>query len=367
MLPARSAAQNQPRIEVDMSLFAARNPFLLPGDDAVTLGGQIAGKASAEWPLDFRTRIETGGSLAYRQYTREYGNFLTGSAELALVHRRNEYLSLRTELSFERVLPVEAVASSLDSAIDPVSLQDRYEVAQGVTVHTDARTALNARLGWSRIDPRGSLLLTPTDAISLDFGAENRIDAATTLGLGGQITSSRSSSGGDPHAWAVQAKAIRRFPRAWNAEIEIGVTRLSRLTPGSGRESGPVQFSGNGSLCHEPGHIRFCASAAVASVVSSFGGIQREVSAATSLDWRSSERGRLIARGEYRRSPQSGGPGGNLPDIEVLSLTSRYEHRLDGQFLLYGGAEFQQRTGLSDIRLNSLTFRTGLLYRIPRP
>lgn len=345
-----------------MSVFAARNPFLRPGEDAVTPGGQVSARAEATWPLDFRTSIETGGTLGYRQYGRGYGQFVTGGAELALVHRRNEYLSLRTEASFDRSLPIESVASSLDGAIDPVSLQDRYEASQSVTFRSDAYTTFTGRLGWSRIEPRGSLLLGKTTALSFDAGAERRIDPATTFGLAGQATTSRSAEGGDPRSWTVRGTATRRFPRAWDATVELGVTQVSRHGPGRGRETGPVQFAGSTSLCHAPGRMRFCASAAVGSVVSSFGGIQREVSAATTLDWRTGERGTLVARAEYRRSPQSS----ELPDLEVFSFVSRYEHQLDGRFAVYGGAEYQQRQGLSEGRMDSLTLRAGLLYRNPR-
>lgn len=345
-----------------MSVFAARNPFLRPGEDAVTPGAQITASAEAEWPLDFRTVIETEGTLGYRQYGRSYGQFLTGGAELALVHRRNEYLTLRTQASFDRSLPIESLGSSLDGAIDPVSLQDRYEASQSLTFRSDSYTTFTGRLGWSRIDPRGSALLGRTTAISFDAGAEKRLDPATTLGLTGQATTGRSTEGGDPRSWTVRGIATRRFPKAWDALIEFGVTQISRLGLVGGRETGPVQFAGYGSLCHAPARVRFCASAAIGSVVSSFGGIQREVSFATDLDWRTGERGTLVARGEYRRSPQ----GSVLPDLEVLSMVSRYEHQLDGRFAVYGGAEYQQRKGLSEGRMDSLTLRAGLLYRNPR-
>lgn len=351
-----------------MSLFAARNPFLLPENDTVTPGGQVAVKAGAEWPLDFRTKLETGGGIAYRQYSRKYGHFVTGSADLALIHRRNEYLSLRSEASLERVLPIEAMASSVDSAIDPVSIQLRYDLSQTATVHTSARTTFTGRLGWSRIEPRGSVLLAPTSAVSAEIGAETRIDAVTTLGAVGQGTTSRSATGGDPHAWSILAKAARRLPRAWNATVELGATRVSRRGLGRRRDIGPVQFSGNASLCQVPGRIRFCASAAVASVVGSFGGIQRETSATMSLDWRTSERGSLIARGAYVRAPRStASESPELPRLELLSLMSRYEHQLDGRFVLYGSAEYRRRVGIGDRPRDSLTFQTGLLYRIPRP
>ena len=368
LLPAVATAQSQPRIEVDMSLFAARNPFLLPEDDTVTPGGQLAVKAGAEWRLDFRTKLETEGAVAYRQYARRYGHFVTGRADVALVHRRNEYLSLRSAASFERVLPIEALASSVDSAIDPVSIQVRHDLSQAATVHTSARTAFTGHLGWSRIDPRGSTLLAPTSAVSAELAAETRIDSVTTLGAVAQVTRSRSATGGDPHAWSILGKAARRLPRAWNAAVELGATRVSRRGTGSRRETGPVQFSGRASLCQEPGRVRFCASAAVASVVGSFGGIQRETSAAMSFDWRSSARGTLAARGSYVRVPRSTGlQGFEVPGLELLNLIARYEHRLDERFVLYGGAEYRRRVGIGDTPLDSVTLQTGLLYRIPRP
>ncbi len=371
-----ASAQSRPYIEIDMSVFAAHNPFLRPGNDADIPGGQVILTAGGEWPLDHRTKIASEGNLAYRRYVREYGDFLTGNIEAALIHRRSEYLSLRTEASFERILPIEAVAASLDGAVDPISLQDRYDISQALTLHPDARTTLDGRLGWNRIIPRNSILLATTTAVSFDFSATTRVDAITTIGIAGQLASSRSDTSGDPRSWALRAKAARRFPKRWSAELEMGVTQISRrgldmAGLDMGRERGPVQFSGTANLCHEPGRVRFCTSAAVASVVSSFSGIQREISATTSLDWRTSERGRLVAGGEYRRSPQGAGAGsgggGGQGALEALTFTSRYEHRLDGRFTVYGGLEYQQRTGLADQKMNSLTFRAGLLLRMPRP
>lgn len=345
-----------------MTALAARNPFLVPGEDAFTAAAELAVKAHQDWQLAPGTRLDGAGNLAFRQYSREYGNFVTGRAALALDHRRNEYLSLLSEASFERVLPSEAQGDSIDAAIDPVSLQDNYQLAQTVTWHRDALSTVSGRLGWTRLDPRGSSLLEPTNALALTLNARRQVDRATTLGGVVAMTWSRSRSGGDPHAWSAQLTAERKFGPAWRAQVGLGATRTSQLDDLRQRQDSGVHFAGNALVCHEPRRVSACITASIQPVVSSYGGIRRETAVGATLGWRTGERGTLTANADYRRSPQPA----PSPDIDTMRLAARYDFLLDGQFALFAGPDYHRRTGIGGRAVDSIQFRIGVTIGIPR-
>lgn len=344
-------------------MFAGRNPFLVAGDDTFAVGGKIAARGRTGWTLAPGTRLDADGSVAFQQFSDNYGNFVTGAAALALDHRRNEYLSLRSEASFDRVLPTEAIADSIDSAIDPLNLQDRYSLAQSVTWHSNALTTMSGRFGWSRLDPRGSDLLEKTTALDASFDASGQIDAYTSVGARGNYTWTKSRSGGDPRAWSARITVQRRFANAWRAEFGVGVTQTSRLDDLGGRSGPGVQFAGNLRLCHEPGRLTACGTASIEPVVSSYGGIRRETALGATLGWRTSARGTISATADYRLSPQ---PAPD-PDIKAASVTARYDHRLSSRTSLFGGLEYRHRTDLSGRSVNAAVARLGITIGIPRP
>ncbi len=366
-LPGRAQAQAQPKpimpIEIDMSVFAARNPFLEPDDDVVTGGAVVSVRGRTDWQLAPGTDLDADGRVAFRQYTRRYGNFVTGRAALALNHRHNEYLTLLTEASFERLLPTETMVNSIDSAIDPISLEDNYNLSQTITWHSDALTTVNGRLGWSKLDPQGSSLLERTTAINLNVDAKRQIDALTTLGAVGMMTWSRTQTGGNPHAWSLLFTADRRIIDSWRLQAQAGISRTSQVDAIGVRRTGGVQFAGNASLCHDPGRFTACLTASIQPIVSAYGGILRETAYGATLSWRTSQRGTLTASADYRRSPQP------PPDraINTTQLAARYDFRLNQQFTLYAGPEYNRRTGLSGQKVDSTVFQIGVTIGLPRP
>lgn len=370
VLPERGEAQSQLQaqtrpvtpIEVDMSVFAARDPFL-EADNAVTAGAQLALRGRTDWQLAPGTVLDADGNVAFRQYSRKYGNFVTGRAAMALNHRRNEYLSLLSEASFERLLPAEAIGNSIDSAIDPVHLQDNYALAQTIIWHSDALSTVSGRLGWTRLDPRGSSLLERTSAIDLMINAKRQIDPLTTLGALGTMTWSQSRVGGDPHAWSFYLTAERRIVHSWRLQAQVGITRTSQLNILGVRQSGGAQFAGSARLCHEPGRLNACVTASIQPVVSAYSGILRETAYGASLSWRSSERGTLTASANYRRSPQP--PPSRA--IDTMQLAARYDFRLNRQVSLFAGPEYRRRTGVSGQTVDSTVFLIGVTIGLPRP
>ncbi|WP_395397404.1 hypothetical protein WBP07_32525 [Novosphingobium sp. BL-8A] len=372
-IPGRAAAQtlDQPQtqpqthtpIEIDMTIFAGRNPLLVTDDDAVTGGVEVGLRAGKDWQLSPGTKLGAEGNVAFRQYSRRYGNFVTGRAALALDHRHNEYLSFQSEASFERVLPAEATADSIDSAIDPLTLQNNYALRQTVTWNPNALSTISGQLGWRQLDPQGSSLLERTTAVDLSLNARRQIDALTTLGLLGMMTWSRSRAGGDPRAWSAYFTAERRIVHAWRLQAQVGVTRTSQLDTLGARQSGGIQFAGNASLCHDPGRISACVTASIQPVVSAYNGIQRETAYGATFSWRSSPRGTLTASADYRRSPQPA----PSPAIDTMRIAARYDFRLNQQTTLFAGPEYRRRTNVSGQTVDSTVFRIGVTIGLPRP
>ncbi|HUD30540.1 MAG TPA: hypothetical protein VMQ93_16850 [Novosphingobium sp.] len=359
--PAVAQTREQPYIEVDMSLFTGRNPFLLPGDDEMTSGGEIGARGKATVPVDHRTMLELDGAVAYRRYDRRYGPFVTGHALAALDHRNDEHLNLRTEASYERYLPLEGMVASIDAAIDPVSLQERFQINEEVRWRPDRVSTMTGMVMLSRIAPRNSPLLTRTDATTFVLSAERRIARTTWLGLETLVTHSTSDDGGDARSTTARFKGGARLARGLTAELGIGLAKISRRDPGGPRGGGAGQFTASGSLCYDPRQFRLCISGRVAPVVTSFDGIRREKSLNARFDLRTMPRANFSLEADYRSMPGTG----RLSDPEVLRASARYEHQLDGRVKLHIGADYDRRTGLARQTLDTWTVRVGATIRIP--
>lgn len=370
--PAPVAAQEKPYIEVDMTVFTGRNPFLIPGDTEITSGGQIGAEGRATVGVDYRTALELDGALAYRRYTRRFGTFVTGHAGAALEHRNSERLSLRTEAIYDRSLPLEMAVASIDAAIDPVSLQERYAIEQDIRWTPDRFTRIIGNVALTRISPRGSLVLTQTDAATLTASIERRVATTTWLGIEGQVTRSEARDGGVARAGSIGLKGGFRFARNFSADITAGLSKTSRSGPrgpGPDRpgEDGSGQFAARASLCYDPRRFRLCLSGAVSPVVTSFDGIRREKALNATFDLRTMPHANFHLEADYRAMPARAIPGTDrLADPKVMRAAARYEHQLDSRLTLNIGADYDRRTGLARQTLDAWTVRVGATFRIPR-
>lgn len=362
LVPANAAAQEQPPyIEFDMTGFTGRNLFLLTDDRKMNSGGEVSAQAGATLGVDAGTTLDLEGRIAYRRYSRRYGDFVTGYGKLALDHRGSERLSARTEASFERLLPLEGTNGTIDAAIDPVSLQDRYELKQSLRWRPDQYLTISGEGAWSRLSPRGSQLLRRTDAANFDLGAERRLSPFSWIGLGGSATFSKASDGSRSDAALFVLKAGTRVAPHFSVQAEAGASRTSRSGPGAPTDRTPLQLATSVSLCYDPRRLRVCLAGQIRPAVTGFGGIQREKVLTATFDFQTSERGTLSALGEYRSvpSPTFGS------DAKIVSLSTTYEHRLDDRFRLHVGADYDRRTGLSSQTQSSWTIRAGVTFRIP--
>jgi len=357
-----AAAQEQPPyIEFDMTGFTGRNPFLTTDDRKMTSGGEVSAQGSAGVRIDPKTTLDLDGKLAYRRYSRRYGDFVTGYARTAIDYRGSERFSARTEGGFERLLPLEGGTGSIDAAIDPVSLQERYELKQSMRWRPDQYMTVSGEAAWSRLSPQGSLLLRRTDATSFGLGLERRLSGTSWVGLGGMATFSKSADRSESDSAIFVLKAGSRIAPNLSIQAETGVSKITRREPGRPNENNPFQLTTALSVCYDPRRLRVCIEGRISPVVTSFGGIQREKVLTTTFDFQTSDRGRLSASGEYRSvpSPTFGS------DAKIVRLSTTYEHRLDDRFRLHIGADYDRRTGMTTQTQKSWTIRAGVTFRIP--
>ncbi|EJL23328.1 hypothetical protein PMI02_04226 [Novosphingobium sp. AP12] len=361
LAPAPAAAQEKPYIEVDMTVFSGRNPFLIPGDTAITTAGEIGLRGEATVAVDRKTSLALDGAGAYRGYDRKFGTFVTGHAMAKLAHRSSERFDLATEAAYERYLPLEGMTASIDAAIDPVSVQERYALDQDVRWHPDALTTLSGSVGWTRISPIDSPVLTRTDGTTFLLSAERRLSRTTWVGMETETTRSDSEGGGEALSYSVALKGGTRIARGLTAEFAAGISKISRTEGRGSRQGGSGQLTASASLCYDPRRFRFCLSGRVSPVITSFDGIRREKSLNATFDLKLMPRANFTIEADYRSMPGAG----RLSDPQVMRGSARYEYQVDRRLKLNIGADYDRRTGLARQTLDTWTVRVGATFRIP--
>lgn len=359
VMPATVLAQ--PRLEIDLGAFGSSNPFLLPGEDELTVGADVEVRAANAVSLNSRTMAEANGRIGVRQYSRRFGQFWTGRGAGALRHRRNEFLSFDTDAYYERVLPAEALAESVDAAIDPVSIRENYGASHSVLWRPNARTSVRGLAAWATTGPTRLSPLPRTSAFDFTLGIERRVSEVLTLGGRGQYTVSDSPLGGDAVVAAFRLTATRRLRGNWRGEVELGIEREAVALAGGGRDSGPARFSGRGILCVEPERTSLCVSSGLRSVLSGLG-LQRELSFGAVLRRRTAERGTLVLNADYRQAPIASSDR----DAEVLAVGSTYEHQVGRQFHVFGGVDYLRRGQPTGGDIDAVGGRVGISFRKAR-
>lgn len=355
------AQEVPPHIEFDMTVLGGRNPFLIANDRRMNAAAEISATGGAVLGVGPKTTLDLDGKLAHRRYARRYGSFVTGNADVALDHRSSEFLSLHSALSYARVLPLEAQVASIDAAIDPISLQDRYQARQDVQWRPDARTTIVGRVTWDRLSPRGSQLLSQIDATSFALSVQRRLSSTSWVGLSGIGTFSESRDGSSSDSAIVVAKAGVRIAAYLSVEGEAGISQIDRRETDGRRNDTPAQPTAAAALCYDPRRLRVCVSGRISPVVTTFGGIRREKSLSATFSLQTGQNGTLGAAADYRRAP---GPTFGT-EASVLRLSSSYEHRLDRRFTLHAGVDYDRRTGMARQPLDAWTVRVGVSFRIP--
>jgi hypothetical protein len=114
----KSEARSAVTLEFDVNALVSDNPFLTTEKERATGAVELVARPRAELQLDPRTNLDFTGEVGFRQYSRRYGNFVTGRSDLRLRHRRSEYLTINGQASYARDLVSDSLTDSIDFAVD---------------------------------------------------------------------------------------------------------------------------------------------------------------------------------------------------------------------------------------------------------
>lgn len=334
-------AQTMTRIEGEARVIASDNPFVLPGGDNGAIAGEVVVRPDVRWTLGPGTTARLNGALAFRQYSRRYGDFLTARAEAAVSHRDSEYLTVESNAVYSRDLPADALTEAIDFAIDSRSVRERLAWRGSLAWSPDARTTLTGAIGWERLRYPRSTWLAPANAWHLDVSGMRRISPRTWVGLRGSATRTDILGVARLDAHSVYATVTHRIGEVLDGNLDVGVEWSGYDRPGNSR----ARIAGRASLCYRPDPLDLCLTASRQSEVSGFGGLQQELAAGITVRRRVGTRGRINALAEYRRadlglldtstSARRFGVGYRHRLTERLSLTGEVDH-LARNFMLTG-------------------------------
>jgi hypothetical protein len=364
----RSLAQPRVGVEFDAAVFVSDNPFLLPGEDVGedlgTAAVDIAARPYLDWDLDPRTQLEFTGEVGFRQYLQHYGNFVTGFADLQLEHRRNEYLTVSGQLSYDRSLVTDPLsdsidfADSVDFAIDSTGIHETMEARPTVTWNPNARLTVTGDMGWRKLRYPGSVLLQATDAYDVGARASKRISPVMSVGAQARFTSSQSGDDSDSTVTSFNLVATRQLGANWHGDVQAGVEWSNLNDPGSPDQDSRAQFNGGFSLCHERTRLSACLTGSIRSEVSGFGGLQREKTLGARISNRMSERGTLTGEFDARQAKLPG----FADHARILRASGAYDHRLDRNLFFTSSATYMQRQLLGE-NIDAVVFLIGLSIR----
>ncbi len=338
-LASRSEAQPAITLEVDASVFMSDNPFLTTEPKLVTGALDVVLRPRIEWQVDPRTGIDFTGELGTRQYSRRYGNFISGRSDLAIRYRRNEYLTAGARAGYRRDLVSDSLTESIDFAVDPMSIRETAEARASLAWSPNAITTITGEGGWQRLGYPDSDVLETINTHDVGIGINRRMSETLTLGLRAHYTSSQIANGEDTSVKSLNAVATRRFATHWNATAQVGVEWTDLLDFTTQTRQSRARFNGSASVCYEPDRTSICLGSALRSEVSGLGGLQREFSINTAIRHRISELGSLSAEVDFRRARLPGYP----EPAHVFRGAVSYEHRIGPNLYLTPNAAYLQR------------------------
>lgn len=354
-------AQTEVRLEADANVLYSDNPFLSAEKDTGAAAAEIVARPEIEVPLGPGTTFEVGGQAGFRQYSRRYGNFVTGRADATFRHRDSEYLTLMTNAAYSRELAADLLTDSIDSAIDTRRMRQAYGLRTSVEWNPNARWQLLADGGWQKTSYPGSTLLQATNAYDVGVTASRQLTELMSVGVRGEFTSSRIANGGETQAKSIGVTVSRRLNAYWRADATAGIewASLGGL-PGipNNNQNDRSRFSGSVNFCYDPRRMTLCLTGAIRSEVSGLGGLQRETAIGTTLAVPTSTRGRVTASADYRRAQLPG-----FGDTDVLRGSAAYEHRVTETMWVRAGADYLQRTRAGGDRVDAVVLQIGVTYR----
>lgn len=356
---AKSEARSAVTLEFDTNVLVSDNPFLTTEKERATGAVEFVARPRVELKLDPKTDLDFTGEVGFRQYSRRYGNFVTGRSDLLVRHRRNEHLTVSGRAIYARDLVSDSLTDSIDFAIDTRSIRETIDARTSVAWSPNQTTTIVGDGGWRRLRYPGSTLLDTTKAYDFGFAANKRLSEKLTVGVQAHRTVSNVLDGEDTSVTSLNATAARRFSAHWYGGTQLGIEWSKLYDPVSLTRESRARFNGAAHLCYEPARTSACLRSAIRSEVSGLGGLQREFSVGTEIRHRISEFGTVSAEADYRRA--------RLPGYDatarVLASTLRYEHRIRRNVYLTPSVAYLQRNRREGEKADAFIFQIGLSIR----
>jgi hypothetical protein len=363
--PLACGAQSTFGIEADGTAIVSDDPFLLNDGATSAAALQIAVRPRLSQTLGPSTSADLSGQVAYRQYTRRYGDFLTGQVRAEARHRDSEYLSVDTALFYARALPADALTETIDFSVEPQSIRQSYGALTHVDVNTDARTSFNLSVGWDRLRYPGSQLLLPTDALTTSLNARRRISANNWVGILGSYTRSQMVDSAALTAKSLRGTLVFRPRPALDANVQFGVEWADLgAWPGLGTPpgNGRARPSGSANVCYRPTRWEACLDTSLRSEVSAIGGLQREYFIGARGRYQIGEHSAVLANAEYRKVAL----GGIVPEASALRASVGYDRRLTRNIWWTSTGSYIDRRFISGHRADALVVQFGVSFRKER-
>lgn len=350
-------------LEVDTTVLMSDNPFLTTESKKATGAFQLTARPRIEWQMDPQTDLDARGEMGFRQYSRRYGDFVTGAADVQLRHRRNEYLAVSGRAAYARNLVSDSLAESTDFAVDPRGIRESMDARASVSWNTDSTTGFIGNGGWRQLRYPGSTLLGTTNAYDFGVALNKRLNERTTIGAQVHKTLSHVRNGEDTSVRSLNATAAHRFSGQWYGDVQLGVEWSKLRDPISQARENRAQFNGSANLCYEPSRTSACVRSALRSEVSGLGGLQRELSLSAVIRRRTSETDAIVAEAGYRRArlPAYGATA------RVFQSSVDYERRIHRNLYLTPGVAYLKRNRLAGEKADAFIVQIGLSIRGVRP
>ena len=355
----KSEARSAVTLDFDTNVLLSDNPFVTTEKKQATGAVELIVRPRVDLQLDPKTDLDFTGQLGFRQYSRRYGNFVTGRADLRVRHRRSEFLTISGQVGYARDLVSDSLADTIDFAVDTRSIRESVEARTAVAWSPDAITTIIGDGGWQRLRYPDSTLLSTTKAYDFGVAANRRMDEKLTLGVEARRTQSNVLNREDTSFTSLNATAVRRFSAHWYGGTRLGIEWSKIYDPISLTRESRSRFNGDAHLCYEPSQTTACLRSAIRSEVSGLGGIQREFSVGTDISHRISEFGTVIADADYRRARF---PGEDRA-ARVFASSLRYEHRIRRNLYLTPSVAYLQRNRRVGEKADAVVFQIGLSIR----
>ncbi|WP_159978940.1 MULTISPECIES: hypothetical protein [unclassified Novosphingobium] len=372
-------ARTEPKLDVDMAIFASSDPLLLSTEHAGAVMVEIAASPSIKITNQGGSMLIIGGTLRRRDYSRLYGHFMLGDAHVEGRYRDSEYLNIGFAAGFERMLALDLLTSSPDGASDPGAIRNSWFTGIDAAWTPNEYELFTPEVRVERTYYTGSSLLLNAEALSMGLGYSRRTGPRTSIGLRARNSISSVAGMGNVNTAALYATFNRKLPDHTKILAEFGVSRTGaqkEMTTGiSISRPGRTLLAGRVEICREDGEWARqgptgCLSTSLDTEVSGLGGLRRNAIVSLSVMQPVGAKFVLRGSGEFRHSTLVGGaPATGPPDTfgdgatDAVRGVVALDWRLRPQVTLTGNVQYLRRQVVNGDRIGAAYFGIQLSYK----